>query len=362
MASKSKGNFWKTVGTVALGVIIAFGAGIGIYELVKAITPDEQIEQIDKGNNTVVTPQSGLGMSLKAVRATSDELSGQTNEAYTISATITPANATNQKVDWSVAFANPASSWAQGKKVTDYVTITPTSDGALTATLTCLKAFGEQIIISCTSRSQTMQKATCTVDYVKRATDAGFEAFWHSFTESVTGYDDFDNLDIRVMPTFGDGTLSGVIKLASLSTELNKSANFYASLSNTFEDTLAEYGISGTLATQAYNFDVTEDEPSEEYECYELGPSMSEDNYIEFSKTPTSQERTLARQIFQSCLRTAIESNQSETHAYLNVSYNIVYNGQIYQTVTDSVSINFNYDTLYVLTTGINLSHSSIIF
>lgn len=88
-----------------------------------------------------------------------------------LTATITPADATNKKVDWSIAFKSASSTWAKGKTVTDYVTITPTSDGALTATVTCKKAFGEQIIITVKSREVSEVSATATVDYEKKLLD-----------------------------------------------------------------------------------------------------------------------------------------------------------------------------------------------
>lgn len=68
-------------------------------------------------------------------------------------------------------FKNKTLPWAQGKTVTDYVTLTPTSDDGLTANVECKKAFGEQIIIKCTSRDNHSAYAECTVDYAKKITD-----------------------------------------------------------------------------------------------------------------------------------------------------------------------------------------------
>lgn len=85
--------------------------------------------------------------------------------AYTLTATIEPAGATNKAVDWSVEFVNPSSEWANGKTVIDYVTVTPISDGALTANVACLKQFGEQIKITVTARSNPAAYANCIADY-----------------------------------------------------------------------------------------------------------------------------------------------------------------------------------------------------
>ena len=99
------------------------------------------------------------------------------NEGITLKATIDPDTAANQTVDWNVSFVNPSSSWANGKTVTDYVTVTPMSDGALTATVQCLKAFGEQIKITVTSRANAYATAECMVDYARRITDFTFYSF-----------------------------------------------------------------------------------------------------------------------------------------------------------------------------------------
>ena len=100
-------------------------------------------------------------------------MSEAASAGVTLEATIEPADATNQAVDWSVAFRSASSSWATGKTVTDYVTVTPTEDGALTATVACLEAFGEKIVITVTSRDNPAAKATCTLDYARRLT--GFD-------------------------------------------------------------------------------------------------------------------------------------------------------------------------------------------
>lgn len=71
-----------------------------------------------------------------------------------------------------VAFVNPDSEWATGKTVTDYVTVTPTSDGALTVNVECLQAFGEQIVITVVSRDNPLVTATCTIDYAQKITGA----------------------------------------------------------------------------------------------------------------------------------------------------------------------------------------------
>lgn len=81
----------------------------------------------------------------------------------TLTATVTPDDAADTSVDWSVAWEDEASRGEEA--VTDYVTVTPESDGALVATVTCHKAFeGDRIIITVTTRMGGFS-AVCFVEY-----------------------------------------------------------------------------------------------------------------------------------------------------------------------------------------------------
>ncbi len=124
-----------------------------------------------------VTTARAMRVTAKALAASAndnDGISPQAENSYTLTATVTPDNATDKTVNWRVAWKNPSSSFASGKKVTDYVTVTPTTDGALTARVDCLQAFGEQVNITVTSRDNVDATATCVCDYVARITDIGF--------------------------------------------------------------------------------------------------------------------------------------------------------------------------------------------
>ena len=102
--------------------------------------------------------------------------------AYVVSvvlnATVSPDTATDKSLDWSVKFADPASEWANGKTVTDYVTVTPQADGSSIATIQCLQPFGEQIIITAASRQTPAAKAVCSVDFYARIIAAHQICIW----------------------------------------------------------------------------------------------------------------------------------------------------------------------------------------
>ena len=143
-------------------------------------TPGGEEKPEDSGGGEVST-EAGVshGIRLAAVKLASSEyedygVSPLAETAYTLTATITPADAANKAVDWTIAFKNASSTWATGKTVTDYATVTPSADGALTAVVENVAAFGEQIVVKATSRDNTSAYATCTVEYLQRTTGYSF--------------------------------------------------------------------------------------------------------------------------------------------------------------------------------------------
>lgn len=130
------------------------------------------------GGGAVIDEGKSNGIALMSAEIPVEEfaendVSPLAETAYTLTATITPASAVDKTVDWSVSFVNPESEWASGKTVTDYVTVTPEADGALTATVECLQAFGEQVTVTVTSRDVETVSANCVCNYVKRVTFLG---------------------------------------------------------------------------------------------------------------------------------------------------------------------------------------------
>ena len=78
-----------------------------------------------------------------------------------IVATVYPENATNKKVDWSVSWADKSNT----SNVSNYITVTPDSDGSASATVTCKAAFTGNIVITATTR-QNGYKADCVASFV----------------------------------------------------------------------------------------------------------------------------------------------------------------------------------------------------
>ena len=176
MSYKYKSNkFWTGFLAVLLVLVLAGTAALigvlsdGFKNWDKFKTDEEQTET----GGAIITDGESHGMKLMSMRISPEDydeygISPMAETAYQLTATITPDNATNKAVDWTVAFVNASSEWATGKTVTDYVTVTPTTDGALTANVECVKDFGEQVRVTVASRDNTAVKANATVDYTQK--------------------------------------------------------------------------------------------------------------------------------------------------------------------------------------------------
>ncbi len=128
--------------------------GSGVQKPSVWVKGDEEIESV-----LVITTQKQTAMRLNTARATAS------GNSYTITAIVTPSDATNTNIDWSIAWKNGGSSWTNGKSVNDYITLSSNDNSA---TVTLKTAFGEQAIVTAASESNPEATATCTVDYVER--------------------------------------------------------------------------------------------------------------------------------------------------------------------------------------------------
>lgn len=164
---------------VSLLLIAAIIFGIVGYNtgLIQFGTSEEIVEQdgTDENNDgMVVETAEEYGISVMATKlseAQYDEygINPLAVSAYDLTATLSPSNVTNKTINWSIAFVNANSEWANGKTVTDYVTLNATTSiSGDSVAVTCLQDFGEQIIITASAADSSDVYATCTVDYMQR--------------------------------------------------------------------------------------------------------------------------------------------------------------------------------------------------
>ena len=79
----------------------------------------------------------------------------------TITAAVKPESALNKEVDWELSWADEGIA----ENISDYLTISPESDGALTATVNCKKSFrGKEAVATVTTRDGGFT-ASCYISY-----------------------------------------------------------------------------------------------------------------------------------------------------------------------------------------------------
>lgn len=131
-------------------------------------------------------------------------VSALAESAYTINATVTPDSENNKGLTWSLSFANPTSSWANGKTPSSYVTMT--SSGTQ-ATLSCEHAFGEPIYVTATSTIDSTKSARCTLQYKQKISQLSFNVGGLTFYP-ISGAYTYDNgmklAGCRIFPTFDE--------------------------------------------------------------------------------------------------------------------------------------------------------------
>lgn len=157
---------------VAATILLCVGFGVYGSDVSKWFKPQNNVEQNNISDPTVINTVTEHGIALtsgEAMIASDGTLSKK------LTATVTPANVEDVALDWSIAFADADSEWANGKNVTDYVTLTPSED-TLSANISLVAPFGAQIVVRATLRSDADLYAECTVDYLKRVEkiDIGF--------------------------------------------------------------------------------------------------------------------------------------------------------------------------------------------
>lgn len=205
--------------TIILVVLAVVGVFVGVYwDNIKKIFDDvdekyfeeESYTDINKGFNVNDSFNSGVFVQSVALAESDYEEYGvmpTAESAYSVSATYNASYVSFPSVDWTVSFVNDASEWATGKTVTDYVTVSPISDGALEAVVTCLQPFGEQIQVSVTNRANTGVSASILCDYAKPITSESVYLFTEDFVDRV-GPKTVMLSDNWFEPTFLNSTLS----------------------------------------------------------------------------------------------------------------------------------------------------------
>lgn len=176
-------------------------------------------DNIGVGGSLIPDEVKGSGIRLVSAVVPVEEYSeygieAQADSGYSVTAIIEPEEATNKAVKYTAAFQNPSSAWANGKSVSDYVTVAQSSTGSLTATLTIKQAFGEPVLVTVTSDENPEITANFPVHYVKRMTGVT------SSIAAATGLG-ADSIALggktiySCVPTLGVGTVAGTFEITA---------------------------------------------------------------------------------------------------------------------------------------------------
>ena len=146
---------------VAFSLIAVLFIGMAVsLAILLSLKQEERRPQNDFVAETVNSEHIRLTMSTYATVAADNSVS------KTIVATVLPETAENKFVDWSVEWGDEE---AEGD-VSQYVTVTPASDGSTTATVTCKQAFTGTILVIATTRESGYQ-ASCILTFIGIPTD-----------------------------------------------------------------------------------------------------------------------------------------------------------------------------------------------
>ena len=345
-------------------------------------TPDEDNKQ-DSGNVIVDGKELGKDETVDhmpqaiAFRRASNDVSAQSAQGATVTfnATVTPDNATNKSITWSLAWNGSDSG-----NVNDYVSLNITNE-THTVTVTCNKVFNTQIKL--TGKTSGGQTATATIDILKRYTKGQLYATRYEdggqgpyscksdavidLTKDNNVYKDYDaGADVASdYLCFGNGTTLGndrgdeqeisfgfdynSIHDSTQGTIGTPKMVYTTKLTSEFETFLKSKNATELLSKKS-NDEIHDNENTYDLLCIDLGFTIngSTPNY----ENLLFQLKTLRYEYFS--------TYDNENYFMCQMDYEIIssYNNTDYTLATGTCLFNYNIDA-YVKTSGITISNSS---
>ena len=309
-----------------------------------------QMELPEENNGeTVIGESTGNGVKVMSAKIAKEDyvangISPLAETAYTLTATVLPADTTNKKVDWSIAFKNASSTWASDKTVTDYVTVTPSADGALTAVVACLQPFGEQIKVTVTSQDNAEAKAEVSVDYVKRLTGAGLSIGGNNTvvcSESGTSY------NVTLVEEYTAGTLASVTEIETL--EIGLATSVVTAIRNAAP--ILQYAVFQRV-------DLTETKQFTSSQAF-LNSLFKGTRLTSAGEIVAPS--TMTRNLYNNALKTACQDMRT-THAQITVNYRNYYGNTTYKNDTFVLQVKLDLSALATRAESITTSESGLIF
>lgn len=186
MNNDYKGNSWSerfswiiTIVAMVLVAILSIGLLCALF-----IQPKDDKEQTEQTASAVIVDGEGNAMMegvvypmpekmsfsaaafavpLAGERVPETTVTSEQSVDVRIQAYVRPDDAVNKEVDFSVAWGNAPTHGSED--VSDYLTVTPDSDGSTMATVSCKKSFGDDTIVITVTTREGGYTATCTVTF-----------------------------------------------------------------------------------------------------------------------------------------------------------------------------------------------------
>ena len=356
----------KTIKRIIAGIstlAILAGAAVGGWLLGKSLSGNDNSFSINQTDNTnsgaIIGEGSNNGIKLTSIVISKDEyalygVSALAETAYSITPTVLPAEATNKNVILTVAFKNSSSSWAKGKNVTDYVTISKTTVASGdNFTVSCLKAFSEQIVITATAEEDDRIASTVTVDYLKKPLSVTPVIKQNGV--SVTDIDiDRDSSSVEISPeiVWSDGTIE--YDACYIDIAINYDSSFATAVREQASRpsyVMPTSNVSERLTSDSYTFDT---DRFSLLHFYGINPAV----YAVFDEVVASWEGSIFTVYFT--VTATVSESVGDPSDILNHYY---YDESLTQSeVTGSLSVGVGSVDLSVATTGIQFDNSALLY
>lgn len=358
----------KVISNVLCGVLVigaVAGAGTALYmggknngwfdEYKKSNTEQSQPDKSENETSTmggaIISESSNKGIKLARAMLTSAEydeygVSPLAETAYTLTATVDTDDVVLSQLEWSIGFVNPSSSWASGKTVSSYVTMSVSSD-TYSATLSCAKAFGEQIKVTVKSKWFSEVKAECTVDYVKRVTGVTTEVVTSSTTAKGRYFMNLSQPNvINATPTYGVGTVQGVFTAGNSITISVANSKIKTYMANY----IADLGVSSQFSLKD-NFTVG------------LSEKLGLDHFITYPQNNyayTAQYKLICNEVYDLLFGTSTTSGDFR----FTIPYTYVYGSFSQNGTSTATAIQFysNGITKYTVANTVTVSQNNLAF
>ncbi len=171
MKQEKKMAVAKAVSAIALGTMMIGGVAFGAWGYAKSVNkPALAVPSTIRQTCEDLHIEGGTGNGITLTSSAATFSTETRTITKTLTASVMPANAAKiVKMDWNIAWAS-GNTWANGKAISNYLAVSPESDGALKASVTCKAKFEGTAVVTATARD-TGLTARCTVSFVGIPTD-----------------------------------------------------------------------------------------------------------------------------------------------------------------------------------------------